>query len=171
MTQLEMTKPETRLFERASAFLGREAGLLDTRGWHEWLALFARDAVFWAPAWLDDYRMTSDPTRQTSLIYADRTELEARIFRIESEDSYASMPLPQTSHVITCTGVQRAADGLVKVQASWMVHYFWRTKGAFVRAGRYEYALREDGDTFKIVLKKIFVHDDRVVGPIDIYNI
>jgi hypothetical protein len=52
-----------------------------------------------------------------------------------------------------------------------MVHYFWRTKGAFIRAGRYEYDLREDDDTFQIVLKKIFVHDDRVVGPIDIYNI
>jgi 3-phenylpropionate/cinnamic acid dioxygenase small subunit len=154
-----------------SAFLGIEAGLLDARDWHAWLALYAADARYWAPVWVDDYKMTSDPTRQTSLIYADRIELEARIFRIESEDSYASMPLPQTSHVVTCTGVRQSADGLVQVMANWMVHYFWRTKGAFVRAGRYEYELREEGDSFVIVLKKIFVHDDRIVGPIDIYNI
>ncbi len=82
-----MVKPESRLFERVSAFLGVEAGLLDARVWHEWLALFAPDARYWAPAWIDDHKMTSDPTRQTSLIYADRIELEARIFRIESEDS------------------------------------------------------------------------------------
>ena len=170
MTQLDMVKPESRLFERVSAFLGREAGLLDSRDWHEWLALFAPEAKYWAPAWVDDHNMTSDPARQANLIYADRTELEARIFRIEGEDSYASMPLPHTSHVITCTGVQRTG-GTVKARANWMVHYFWRTKGAFVRAGRYEYDLREDGDTFQIVLKKIFIHDDRVVGPIDIYNI
>ena len=107
MTQLDMVKPESRLFERVSAFLGREAGLLDSRDWHEWLALFAPDAKYWAPAWVDDHKMTSDPTRQANLIYADRTELEARIFRIEGEDSYASMPLPHTSHVITCTGVQK----------------------------------------------------------------
>ena len=171
MTQLDMVKPESRLFERVSAFLGAEAGLLDGREWQDWLALFAPDARYWAPVWIDDHKMTSDPTRQTSLIYADRVELEARIFRIESEDSYASMPLPQTSHVVTCTGVQKAEGGLIKARANWMVHYFWRTKGAFVRAGRYEYDLRENGDTFQIALKKIFIHDDRVVGPIDIYNI
>ena len=96
MTQLDMVKPESRLFERVSAFLGREAGLLDSRDWHEWLALFAPDAKYWAPAWVDDHNMTSDPARQANLIYADRTELEARIFRIEGEDSYASMPLPHT---------------------------------------------------------------------------
>lgn len=171
MTQLDIIKRDSRLFERVSAFLGIEAGLLDARDWHAWLALYAPDARYWAPAWVDDYKMTSDPTRQTSLIYADRIELEARIFRIESEDSYASMPLPQTSHVVTCTGVRESADGLVQVMANWMVHYFWRTKGAFVRAGRYEYELREEGDSFAVVLKKIFVHDDRIVGPIDIYNI
>lgn len=166
-----MAKPDSHLFERVSAFLGIEAGLLDARDWHAWLALYANDARYWAPAWVDDYTMTSDPTRQTSLIYADRTELEARIFRIESEDSYASMPLPQTSHVVTCTGIQAVTNRLIQAKANWMVHYFWRTKGAFVRAGRYEYELREDCDSFLIVLKKIFIHDDRVVGPIDIYNI
>jgi 3-phenylpropionate/cinnamic acid dioxygenase small subunit len=171
VTPLDIVKPDSRLFERVSAFLGIEAGLLDTRDWHAWLALYAPDARYWAPAWVDDYKMTSDPTRQTSLMYADRNDLEARIFRIESEDSYASMPLPQTSHVVTCTGVQQAAGGLVKARANWMVHYFWRTKGAFVRAGRYEYEMREEGDSFLIVLKKIIIHDDRVVGPIDIYNI
>jgi len=171
MTQLDLIKPETRLFERVSAFLGHEAGLLDRREWHAWLALFAPEAKYWAPVWVDDHKMTSDPTRQTSLIYADRTELEARIFRIEGEDSYASMPLPHTTHVVTCTGAQTSAGHMIKARANWMVHYFWRTKGAFIRAGHYEYDLREDDDTFQIVLKKIFVHDDRVVGPIDIYNI
>ena len=171
MTQLETATRESRLFERVAAFLGHEAGLLDAKQWQEWLALYAPEARYWAPAWVDDHRMTSDPARQASLIYADRTELEARIFRIEGEDSYASMPLPHTSHVVTCTGAQADAGGLVKAKANWMVHSFWRTKGAFVRAGRYEYELRENGGTFEIVLKKIFIHDDRVVGPIDIYNI
>lgn len=50
------------------------------------------------------------------------------------------------------------------------MHYFWRTKGAFVRAGGYEYDIREDGDHLQIVLEKIIIHDDRVVGRIDIYT-
>jgi len=166
-----MNKSDNSLFGRVSMFLGHEAGLIDSRDWHGWLALYAADANFWAPAWVDDQNMTSDPTRQTSLIYADRTELESRVFRIESEDSYASMPLPQTVHVVTCTHVEIAADGMAKAKANWIVHSFWRTKGAIVRAGRYEYELREEGAGFLIALKKIFVHDDRVAGPIDIYNI
>lgn len=171
MDQLEVTKPDTRLFERVSQFVGNEAGLIDDRNWHDWLALFAPDARFWVPAWIDDHKFTSDPERQASLIYANMADLEARVFRIESEDSYASMPLPQTSHVVTCTKVQRAANGLIKAKANWIVHFFWRTKGAFVRAGHYEYEFRESGGDLRIVLKKIFVHDDRVISPIDIYNV
>src|SRR5665213_1718517 len=59
MTQLDKVRPESRLFERVSAFLGAEAGLLDGRDWHEWLALYAADARYWAPVWVDDHVMTS----------------------------------------------------------------------------------------------------------------
>ncbi|MBN9050644.1 MAG: nuclear transport factor 2 family protein [Rhizobiales bacterium] len=170
MAQLDMVRPDVSLYQRVSEFLGHEAALIDDRDWHEWLALFSRDAQFWVPAWLDDHKFTSDPARQTSLIYADMHDLEARVFRVESEDSYASMPLPQTSHLVTCTGASEER-GLIKARANWLVHFFWRTKGAFVRAGRYEYELRDTEDGLRIKLKKVFVHDDRVISPVDFYNI
>ncbi len=171
MSQLDIVKPDVSLFQRVAQFISYEAGLIDDRNWHDWLALFAPDAKLWAPAWIDDHKFTSDPARQASLIYADMHDLEARVYRIESEDSYASMPLPQTSHVVTCTNVQQGPNGLIKARANWIVHFFWRTKGAFVRAGRYEYEFRETDDDLRIVLKKVFVHDDRVISPIDVYNI
>ena len=52
-----------------------------------------------------------------------------------------------------------------------MVQSFSRNYGGVTRGGLYEYHLRETPDGAKIVQKKIFVHDDRIVGPIDIYNI
>jgi benzoate/toluate 1,2-dioxygenase beta subunit len=161
---------DTDLVARVGAFLAHEGALLDSRAWHDWLELYADDARYWAPVWNGDDVMTTDPSRQLSLIWADRVELEARIFRIESEDSYASLPLPHTVHMVSCTGAQRTG-GKIKAQANWMVHSFWRTSGAVLRAGRYEYELEERGGAFAVLLKKVIVHDDRIIGAIDIYNI
>jgi benzoate/toluate 1,2-dioxygenase subunit beta len=161
---------QTRLFQEVSAFLAREARLLDDKNWQGWLDLFAPEGRLWAPAWIDDDAMTTDPATQASLIFAERADLEARVFRIEGDDSYATMPLPQTSHIVMCTEALESGDE-IHAQANWFVHFFWRTKGAHLRAGRYRHTLRRAGDEFKIVMKKVIIYDDRVVGPIDIYNI
>jgi benzoate/toluate 1,2-dioxygenase beta subunit len=159
------------LMAQVGGFLGYEAGLLDRQLWHEWLALFAPEGRLWAPAWMGDDRMTVDPVRQLSLIYADKRELEARIFRLEGADSYASSPLPLTAHAVTCTEATHNPDGTLAVEASWFVHSFWRTRGAVSRGGRYRYTLQPTDGSFLIQLKTVFIHDDRVTGPLDIYNI
>ena len=170
-TAIADTSTDAGLDSRVAAFLGREAGLLDARRWHEWVALFAEEGMLWAPAWNGDDGFTDDPTRQISLIRADVTELKARIFRIEGDDSYASVPLPHTVHLVTPTGVERTSSGTLTVRANWLVHCFWRTQGAVMRAGRYEYELRAEPGGFSILMKKVFVHDDRVMAAIDIYSI
>jgi hypothetical protein len=52
-----------------------------------------------------------------------------------------------------------------------MVHSFLRTSGAVLRAGRYEYELEERAGGFSVLFKKVIIHDDRIIGAIDIYNI
>ncbi len=166
-----MSNETTALFRDVAAFLGREAMLLDDRHWHDWLELFAEDGRLWVPAWDGDDRMTDDPRGSISLIWANRTELEARIFRIEGGNSYASMPLPHTVHMVMPTAVEQRADGVITARANVMVQSFWRTHGATLRAGRYDYELVRANGSLKIRLKKITLHDDRVVGAIDIYSI
>ena len=74
----------------------REGWLLDTASWDEWLALYLPDATYWLPCWLDEDSITSDPQREMSLIYyANRTGLEDRVFRIRTEQSLASSPMPR----------------------------------------------------------------------------
>ncbi len=162
---------DSGLLSRATALLTLEAELLDDRRWHDWLELYAEDAIFWAPAWAGDETWTTDPKRQVSLIWADRRNLAARIFRVEGGDSYASMPLPLTVHLVTGISVSSSAEDIAEVRANWLVHSFLRTSGAILRAGRYEYRLRQIGTDFKIVQKKIFIHDDSITGAIDFYNI
>src|SRR5579859_7750335 len=88
---------ENDLLTRATSLLNLEAALLDDRRWQDWLELYTEDSIFWAPAWASDETWTTDPKRQVSLIWADRRNLAARVFRVESGDSYASMPLPRPS--------------------------------------------------------------------------
>src|SRR3546814_12914445 len=66
----------------ASDFLAREAWLLDTRAWNDWLALYAEDAVFWVPTWLDDDAVATDPYTPLSFMYVEgRRGLRERIDR------------------------------------------------------------------------------------------
>ena len=54
---------------------------------------------------------------------------------------------------------------------SWLVNSFRRVEPPILRAGRYAYALRRAGEGLKIARKTVYVLDDRIVGPIDIFNI
>ncbi len=151
--------------------IAREAHCLDRRQWADWLALYADDAVYWVPAFASDDEMTGDPETEISLMYMDKAGLEARIFRIESGDSYATVPLSWTAHLVTNVVVTQARDETVEASASWLVHSFGRVHGKVQRGGLYDYTLRRGADGLRIVQKKIMVFDDAIVGPLDIYNI
>lgn len=151
--------------------LAREAHCLDRRWWQDWLALYGEDAVLWAPAFASDDEMTTDPDTEVSLMYMDRNGLEARVVRIEGGDSYASTPLPWTAHLVTNVVVTRAEGDDVEASAAWLVHQFSRIYGPLTRGGLYDYALRRTPDGLRIVRKKIQVFDDRITGPLDIYNV
>ncbi len=157
--------------QESAEILYREAWYLDNRRWDDWLSIYAEDAIYWVPAMVGDDDWTDNPDNDVSLMYMDRTGLEARIFRIESEDSYATDPLPHTAHLVTNVLTHGDSEGLIMVTASWMVRSYSRLRGEASRAGLYEFGLRETSDGLKIAHKKIFIHDDRIVGPIDIYNI
>ena len=166
-----MSDFDAALTAEAADLLYREACHLDRREWEAWLALYAEDAVFWAPALAGEEGFSEDPDNDVSLIYLDRAGLEARIFRIEGGDSFASAPLPHTAHLVSNVRAVRAGDAEIEVSAAWLVNSFRRTDPPILRAGRYAYALRRDGEGLTIARKTVFVLDDRIVGPIDIFNI
>ena len=78
-----------------------ESTLLDRRKWDDWIDLYTEDAVYWVPSWANEEETTEDPELQLNLIYLrNRGGLEDRVFRIESRDSYASVPLDRTVPVV-----------------------------------------------------------------------
>ena len=159
------------LEREVAALIAREAMLLDRRRWDEWIDLYTEDAVYWVPAWANEEETTTDPETQLNLIYLrNRGGLEDRVFRIESRDSYASVPLDRTVHLIGNVLVESANGDSVEASANCLVHVYGK-KGATTRGSLYDFRFRRVDGALKIARKKIVFIDDRLEGPIDIYHL
>ena len=162
---------DAALTAEATDLLHREAYHLDHREWQAWLALYTDDAVYWAPAIVGEEGFSEDPDNDVSLIFLDRAGIEARIFRIEGGDSFANAPLPHTAHLVSNVRIVETEGPEIGVSATWLVNSFRRVETPILRAGRYAYTLRRTEAGLTIARKTVFVLDDRIVGPIDIFNI
>lgn len=151
--------------------INREAMLLDRRRWDEWLELYTEDAVYWVPSWANEEETTTDPELQLNLIYMrNRGGLEDRVFRIESRDSYASVPLDRTVHVVSNILLEKEDGDSVEATANCLVHTYGK-KGSMTRGGMYDFVFRRTDAGLKIARKKIVFIDDRLEGPVDIYHL
>lgn len=149
----------------------REAMLLDRRRWDDWLDLYTEDAVYWVPAWASEEETTDDPELQLNLIYLrNRGGLEDRVFRIESRDSYASVPLDRTVHVVSNVLVEKEDGDRIEATANCLIHVYGK-KGGMTRGGMYDYSFRRVDGALKITRKKITFIDDRLEGPVDVYHL
>ena len=158
------------LLRDASDLVRLEGWLLDTASWDEWLALYLPNAVYWLPCWLDEDTITADPEREISLIYyANRTGLEDRVFRIRTEQSLASSPMPRTCHM---TNVIRAVpEGeLIRVDSNWTVHS-WRLAKAQCFFGQQTHLLAQTPDGLRIKSRKVILANDIIPNVLDIYSV
>ena len=149
----------------------REACLLDDKKWRDWIALYAEDAVFWMPAWASEYETTADPELELNLIYLKGyANIEDRVFRVETGDSFASMPMDRTVHVVGNVHLTGVEGESVSARANWIVHSYG-PHGGLTRGGSYEYRLRQRAAEWKIARKKIVMIDDKLVGAVDFFHV
>jgi 3-phenylpropionate/cinnamic acid dioxygenase small subunit len=164
-----MTDP--KLYVEVSSLLAREAHFLDEQRWREWLDLYAEDAVYFVPSWQSEDKPTDDPKTQLSLIYIpSRSGLEERIFRIESRDSFASLPVDRTTHLTSNILLTGGDNDNVEVAATWLVHSVG-SRGDATRGGRYRYTLRRIGGELRIARKVTIMIDEKLEGTVDVYHL
>ncbi len=159
------------VLEEVTAFLCREARLLDDRQWDEWLACYASDCTYWMPAWTDDDELVTDPQSQISLIYyANRQGLEDRVYRLETERSSASTPEPRTTHMLANIEVLDDRGGEVDLRYNWhtLSHRFKLTSQFF---GTTFCTLRRSDGGLTISAKKIVLKNDYIHQVIDVYHV
>lgn len=157
--------------DQITAFLYREARLLDDRQWDEWLECYSPKVTFWMPAWDDDDQLVEDPQSQISLIYyPNREGLEDRIFRIKTERSGASTPEPRTSHNVTNVEILAEREGQVDVRFNWhtLSHRYNETSTYF---GTAFYTIDLTGAAPQIASKKVILKNDYIHQVLDIYHI
>jgi len=157
----------------AATMVFREARLLDGGKWSDWVAMYRKDALYWVPAWLDEYETTRDPETQVSLIYhATRRGLEERIARIQSRKSITALPLPRTVHQVSNLEASETAPGEVTCNSVFSVHvYDPRVAKEHTRHGRYQHTLTRDGEEWKIARKIVTLVNDNVGAVLDFYSI
>jgi 3-phenylpropionate/cinnamic acid dioxygenase small subunit len=165
--------PDPAALAIASSVLFREARLLDTNAWAAWAALYLPDAVYWVPAWIDEYRTTRDPKTEVSLIYHNaRSSLEERIYRIGSRKSITALPLQRTSHMISNVEVTASSPTAIACHSNFSVHvYDPRTSKEHTRHGRYAHDLAASGGEWMIARKVITLVNDRVPAVLDFYSV
>lgn len=85
-----------------TAFVVREARLLDERKFDQWYDLFADDGIYWVPLTPGQ----TDPILQTSLAYEDKLLLKIRIDRLASPHAYSQQPPSRGHHVLQMPEVE-----------------------------------------------------------------
>ena len=133
-------------------FLFHEAKLLDERRFRDWMALFAEDGTYWVPAVPNQ----DSPFNQASLFYDDRDLMRTRVERLEHPRIHVQTPPSRTAHLVGNVVVEEAdaAKGEYLVGSTVIMAEF-RDDTQRVFAGRQHHRLRRDGDSFRIVQKRV----------------
>lgn len=146
--------------QRIEQFLYREARLMDTHAYDEWLALWSDDALYWVPSNDDDI----DPQRHVSIVYENKTRMEDRIHRLKSGVAYAQDPKSRLSRVVANIEIAEGEGNEIVVHSVFNLTAVRRGR-IDTFAGRTIHKLRPEGEDLKIVYKKVLlVNNDEVIN-------
>jgi benzoate/toluate 1,2-dioxygenase beta subunit len=133
-------------------FIIHEARLLDQRRFRDWMGLFAEDGTYWVPAVPDQ----QSPLDQASLFYDDRDLMKTRVDRLEHPRIHVQTPPSRTAHLVGNAIVDEADEAKGEyVVGSTVIMVEYRDEQQRVFAGRQRHRLRREGETFRIVQKRV----------------
>jgi 3-phenylpropionate/cinnamic acid dioxygenase small subunit len=149
-------------FDRSEVeqFLYREARLADESQYDEWEALWTDDALYWVPVG----GQGGDPRREMSVIYDNRNRISTRLKQLRTGRRYAQAPQSNLRRLISnieFLGGVPNPDGAIdlEVGANFLVIES-RARDTHLWGGRVTYRLRRDGDTLRLVYKKVVLVDN-----------
>jgi benzoate/toluate 1,2-dioxygenase beta subunit len=144
------------LLREVEQFIYREARLQDELQYDAWEALWTNDGIYWVPANGED----TDPTKQVSIIFDNRTRIATRIKQLHTGKRHSQTPPSRLRRLVSNVELMGGADdGDVKVGANFLV-YESRERGVTLWAGRSEYTLRRTDDGLRMAYKKVTLVDN-----------
>ncbi len=159
---MSATELDIDLLKAVEQFIYREARLQDDLQYDEWEALWTDDAIYWVPANSD----SSDPEREMSIIYDNRSRIGTRIRQLHTGKRHAQTPPSRLRRLVSNVELLGAEGDEVTVTANFLV-YESRERGITLWAGRSEYTLRQADSGLKMKTKKVFlVNNDRPLNTL-----
>jgi len=135
--------------------LEREARLLDQLRYEDWLAMYARECVYWVPS----TPVAGDPRREISIMFDDRRRLEDRVYRLRTGFAWSQAPASRTVRLITNVEVfGTARDDARMLRSNFLISEFWGDETR-VLTGWAGYRLLRDGTGWKIQAKQVNLID------------
>jgi 3-phenylpropionate/cinnamic acid dioxygenase small subunit len=140
-------------------FIYSEARLADEHRYEEWEALWTDDGIYWVPYGSDD----SDPQREMSVIYDNRSRIATRIKQFQTGKRHAASPLPRVRRIVSNIEVDDPGNAEIGVGANF-VAYESRERGITIWAGRAEYRLRRTPE-LRMAAKHVYLVN--IDSPLD----
>jgi 3-phenylpropionate/cinnamic acid dioxygenase small subunit len=152
-------RPGGALYGEVLEFLYREAELLDSNRYSDWLALFADDVSYEMPVRTTQY-LSQGPGFQTMEFFNDNMQsLRTRVRRLETDTAWAETPPSRTRHFVSNLLIApgtRIDECLATT--NFMITRTRGEQGYQLFTGRREDTLRRVGDaSFRIARRKILV--------------
>ncbi len=138
------------LLRQIEQFLFLEARLQDTHAYDEWEALWTDDAIYWVPANGHD----TDPEKQMSIIYDNRSRIGIRIGQLKTGRRHTQSPRSELARVISNIELVERSGDEVDVRANALI-FEDNMRGETMWAARNEYRLRLVDGAFRLVRKKV----------------
>jgi len=135
--------------------LEREARLLDQLRYEDWLAMYARECIYWVPS----TPSAGDPRREISVMFDDRRRLEDRIYRLRTGFAWSQAPSSRTVRLISNIEVFAAARGEARMlRSNFLISEFWSDETR-VLTGWAGHRVLQDSSGWKIQAKQVNLID------------
>ncbi|MCH2557690.1 MAG: aromatic-ring-hydroxylating dioxygenase subunit beta [Alcanivorax sp.] len=147
--------------QRLERFLTFEAALMDEHQYDAWMALWeGEDICYWVPCNDDD----QDPATGIAIIYDDRRQLEERMMRLKDKTAHAFRPRSRMIRSVNGVVPVRVGDGELEVASSFVLGEI-RVGVQNIWLGKCLYRLRDTGEDFRILSKKVMLLNNDEAMP------
>jgi 3-phenylpropionate/cinnamic acid dioxygenase small subunit len=130
--------------------LYRQAELLDTKAWDEYINLFTEDGLYWMPP-APHYTTWEG---QPAIFIEDRDLMTVRARRVEHPRAWSQQAEWSTNHVVSNVVIEKSSGNDVEVRSRFHMMELRRDELRHF-GGSYRHQLRRSTDGLKIKLQRV----------------
>jgi 3-phenylpropionate/cinnamic acid dioxygenase small subunit len=161
---LELCRPGTALYGEIVEFLYREADLLDSSRFSDWLALLADDIHYIMPVRTTQFLSGGAGFQEIAFFDDNLQSLRTRVRRLETDSAWAETPPSRTRHFVSnVLAVPGTGAGEYAITLNFMVSRSRGDQGYQFFTGRREDTLRREASGQLQIARRRILVDQTVI--------